>query len=391
MAISLRSMYQDTKQKYRLDLIAGEDGLDNVVNWVHFMEDITTMDFIKGSELIITTGMGNNSEEWLDELIRGLSAREECGLIINTGVYINNIPSHIIDYCNEIGFPLFTMPWEVHLVDIMQDYCNRIFMGRQNELNESAAFLNAIISPENSDMYESYLMQSGYNLDESYCVCIIKFQEGNFLEEDKNDLLKKVKIGIMNISNRLFIKYSIVEYNKDLLIVLHDITSEEIERYADRLDNFFRRNFSGNKIRIAVGSRVLNIRNLFKSFKHASFAKKMALKNNESLVFYEQMGVNKLIFDISDKGTLINFYKNALGALEDYDNKHNTDYMNTLKEYINNDCSIQAVADLTFTHRNTINYRIRKIKSIIGSEINNMNDKFNLQMAFYIKDVLDIY
>ena len=72
MAVSLRSMYYDTKEKYKMELIAGDKGLDNVVSWVHFMEDITTMDFIKGSELIITTGMGNNSEEWLYELIQGL-------------------------------------------------------------------------------------------------------------------------------------------------------------------------------------------------------------------------------------------------------------------------------------------------------------------------------
>lgn len=133
-------MYYDTKDKYKIKLIAGEKGIDNVVNWVHFMEDITTMDFIKGSELIITTGMGNNSEEWLYELIQGLVAREESGLIINTGVYINNIPNYVIEYCNNISFPLFIMPWEIHLVDIMQDYCNRIFIGKQNELNENVAF-----------------------------------------------------------------------------------------------------------------------------------------------------------------------------------------------------------------------------------------------------------
>lgn len=383
MAVSLRSMYYDTKDKYKIKLIAGEKGLDNVVNWVHFMEDITTMDFIKGSELIITTGMGNNSEEWLYELIQGLVAREESGLIINTGVYINNIPNYVIEYCNNVSFPLFIMPWEIHLVDIMQDYCNRIFIGKQNELNENAAFFNIILSPKNIEEYSTYLEHNDYDLEGTYCIFIINF---NNVEYEK-----KLKILISNIANRLFIKHSIVNYNEELIIVIHNINEEEIEKYAQRLNKTFRNYYSECEVKISVGSRIFKIENLFKSYKYASFAQKTIINTNKSLCFYNKLGINKIIFDVSEKETLIDFYRYTLGDLEEYDKRHNTEYMKTLRLYIDNNCSIKSVSEITFNHRNTINYRIKKIKQILGTQIQSMDDKFNYKMAFYIKDVLDLY
>lgn len=388
MAISLRTIYYETKERYKLNLIAGEEGLDNVVGWVHFMEDITTMDFIKGSDLIITTGMGNNSEEWLYDLIKGLAEREESGLIINTGMYIKNVPEEIIKYCNKIGFPLFIMPWEIHLVDIMQDYCNRIFLAKQNELNENAAFFNAIFSPENIESYEPYLIQNKYDTEDLYCVLTIGFTKDK-LELENQKFIKKLKILIMNVSNRLFIKCSIIENDNELIIVIHKVHKKLIINYAEKIYSKCKFSFYKYDIRIGVGSKVLGIKNIFKSYKHASIAKKMVVSSESSLVFYDNLGINKLIFDVCDKKTVTDFFYDQLGELYEYDKKHNTSYMETLRLYIENNCSIQAVAEKTFSHRNTINYRVKKIKQILKHDMNTMEERFNYQMAFYIRDVID--
>ena len=41
-----------------------------------------------------------------------------------------------------------------------------------------------------------------------------------------------------------------------------------------------------------------------------------------------------------------------------------------------------------YTHRNTINYRIRKIKEILNSEIETPEERFQYQLAFHIKKML---
>ena len=79
-----------------------------------------------------------------------------------------------------------------------------------------------------------------------------------------------------------------------------------------------------------------------------------------------------------------------LGVLHNYDRKHKTDYENILRLYLNNNCSVQAVSAKTYTHRNTINYRIKKIKEILNSDLDNSEENFNYLLAFYIKEILDM-
>ena len=101
------------------------------------MEDESTIDFICGNELIVTTGLGSKNAEWIDNLIKDLINRHASGLMVNIGQYISKISDHTIKFCNDNNFPLFTTPWEVHLVDIMQYYCNGIINAEQQKSNEN--------------------------------------------------------------------------------------------------------------------------------------------------------------------------------------------------------------------------------------------------------------
>ena len=109
---------------------AGRDRRSEHRHWVQFTEDSATTDFLKGGELIITTGMSAASETWLYDFITRLIAQKSAGLILNTGRYlfVETIPTVVIGLCNQHHFPLFAMPWKIPLATIMQDYGNRIFM-----------------------------------------------------------------------------------------------------------------------------------------------------------------------------------------------------------------------------------------------------------------------
>ena len=387
MAISLKNIYEDTKNKYKLKLLAGKDGIDNVVNWVHFMEDSNTVDFIRGSELIITTGLGTKDNNLLYNLIEGLISRNACGLIVNIGMYIKDIPQNIIDYCNEMNFPLFTMPWEIHLVDIMQDYCNKIVVSEQSEISTSAAFFNAIFSKENKESYENYLEQNGYDLKGSYLCIIVSLEKERILKEEEY-LLKKVQTSLRNSLNPFSMKYSIILHNQDIILVFHRVNKEDINIYGNRIYEVFKKEYSSYGITIGVGSIILGVDSIIKSFNHASYAKRVAISKKKDIEFYEDIGVNKLILEVKDEEVLKDIYKQYLGKLEDYDKAHKTDYLNILRLYIKYNGSIKEVSERTFNHRNTINYKIKKIKKIINSDILTMEEKFYYQLSFYIRDLI---
>lgn len=52
----------------------------------------------------------------------------------------------VIAYSEEAGFPVFTLPWEVHLVDFNRDLCNLIYKTMQEQDGLETALQKAIFS-----------------------------------------------------------------------------------------------------------------------------------------------------------------------------------------------------------------------------------------------------
>mgnify|MGYP000485505101 CR=1 FL=1 len=69
MPLTLNELYTQTKQQYHFSMIAGEAGIDHIMNWVYVSEDSSTHDFLKGGELIITTGINCQDEASLYDFI----------------------------------------------------------------------------------------------------------------------------------------------------------------------------------------------------------------------------------------------------------------------------------------------------------------------------------
>lgn len=148
MSTTLKELYENNNI-FKLNLCAGHKGISNTVTWVYYSEDTTTTNFIKGNELVLTTCLANSNSSDLLNYINNLIKNNASGLIINTGKYIKKIPKSVIDLCNKKNFPLFTMPWEIHLVDIMQSFSNEIILNNQKEKNVSNAFKWLVFNDNN--------------------------------------------------------------------------------------------------------------------------------------------------------------------------------------------------------------------------------------------------
>ena len=92
------------------------------------------------------------------------------------------------------------------------------------------------------------------------------------------------------------------------------------------------------------------------------------------------MGYYKILM-AADRESLRDYCRECLDALKEHDEKNGTDYVETLRLYLENNSSVTAVAELTFVHRNTVNYKIKKIKEILGCELD-QSDKLRLMLAF---------
>ena len=72
MALTLRQLCEQSWYQYEMNIVAGSKGADNVVQWIYALEDAHAGDFIRGGELIFTTGIGKNEgvADWLLSFVK---------------------------------------------------------------------------------------------------------------------------------------------------------------------------------------------------------------------------------------------------------------------------------------------------------------------------------
>jgi len=72
--------------------------------------------------------------------------------------------------------------------------------------------------------------------------------------------------------------------------------------------------------------------------------------------------------------------------LKRYDAGAGTEYYRTLGVYLLNERDQTKAAELLFIHRNTLIYRIKKIESLIGTDLDDSRKRFTIMLSYYLND-----
>ncbi len=371
MQTQVNALYEFGKTKYNLKFLSGEKGMSNSVSWIYLAEDIQNISFLNGGELIITTGLFTNSDIGLLDFIRALTMKNCSCILINIGKYLtdDDITPEILEFCESNKIPLFIFPWEVHLVEIMQDYCRLLLHDNQREDHLSAAFQSALYQTTIPENILRTLNQFGFITMADYRVIVIRNLHDTTM--------------ITSPLNSYDLKYHLFFYD-NLQILIYLSTPKcplnkiiEVLCYCD-------------SIILGVSDEIHTITQIGQSYKRACFSLAIGDLWKRSYVIFEELGIFQLLFCNSDPDMLPFIYQRNLGLLEQHDEEHDTDYINTLRCFLLSDCNLIETANRLYTHRNTIVYRIRKIKDLLGTELDNSSVKFDLLMSFYIKEYLSI-
>lgn len=392
MALSVKNIYSTYKNKFKLNLIAGQEGLNRTISWIYYTEDSSTIEFIRGGELAITLGVnferqkdnkGDDSEsltEFLKVFIENFSKHNASGLIINTGKFILEVPEEIKALCNELNLPLFTMPWEVHTIDVMQEVGNLIATEQQNALTVENLFYTSIFAPENLD--SNQILNTPFHDAKEYAVSLLDID----MERFNNDIeaIKRYltfsfipKLSVISGSIASFI------HNQKVIFILKDNflkTSKEIARIAAN-DKFF------YGMKVSLSDSTDDIKEMPFIYEHALAT--MALSDSvASVTTYDSLGIYKLLVEIKNRKVLEQLYTETLGKLNIFTEDKLTDYMKTLELFLKYGGNIQRISEENSNHRNTIIYRIKKIEDTMGINLSDGDTRCMVQMAIYIKRLL---
>jgi len=384
MSITVGKLFGNGTVLYQMKLLAGQKGLNNLVEWVHIIENDEVSKFLHGKEVVFTSGMLNNNDGWLLEYAKKLYSAGTSAFVVNIGPYTKLIPDNVVKYCNSVNMPLYTIPWETRMVDVTRDICYRIMQREQVEISIAATIKNIIFKVGDLETQILQMERYGYLRDSHFCFIVISIDKET--DENKEMDMNKVKVYAERIARSIQELYISFSYNECLVLGLVNYSDYNINNFVN---TFFKSwNQSLGKINMGISENKVGIEKQAENFNNAFTAMKMAKKQYKQVIYYDKLDIYKILLNTRDSDLLKEYYNDALGKLEKYDKENNTNLMDFLDMYLKNNGSVQLVAEKQYIHRNTVNNQIKKIEKITNYNPLDLHEKVKFILSFYIRDIM---
>lgn len=388
MSVLLEKIYYTAMRQYGMKLVAGTGGIWNNVSWIHTVEDMEVVDFLKGQELVITTGVKHSEEDQLLIFAQKLYEQEASGFILNIGPHIKEVPQSLIAFGEEKRFPIFALPWEVRLVEFNREFCNQIFQADQQKQNLCSAFRAAVFSPEKIDIYMPVIEQEGISPNEKYCmVKCMPVVEGEEEDIDRSKLFFDLRTYCERIIGHMQKKFVIFRHDFYMTMVIPDIERQEVDKMISEMMDFTKWQNHKGSLYFAVSDMGLLIGELSQHYEILSYMCRMQVKEKRQIWHTDELGIFSLLFSTKNRRFLEKYEENTIGVLEKYDVENATNYCDILSAYLKYNGRMQEVADQCFLHRNTISYHLKKIAEILDCDLYSTEDRVRLYTALKIRDI----
>ncbi|MDD5932308.1 MAG: helix-turn-helix domain-containing protein [Oscillospiraceae bacterium] len=138
---------------------------------------------------------------------------------------------------------------------------------------------------------------------------------------------------------------------------------------------------------VGIGTVAHHLRDLAKSYKEAQIAIEVGkvFDTEKYIINYENLGIGRLIYQLPT--TLCEmflqevFKKNPIDALD-------KETLFTIHKFFENNLNVSETARKLFVHRNTLVYRLEKIKKLTGLDLREFDDAITFKVALMVKKYL---
>ena len=138
---------------------------------------------------------------------------------------------------------------------------------------------------------------------------------------------------------------------------------------------------------VGIGTIAIHLRDLAKSYKEAQIAIEVGkvFDTEKYVINYENLGIGRLIYQLPT--TLCEmflqevFKKNPIDALD-------KETLFTIHKFFENNLNVSETARKLFVHRNTLVYRLEKIKKLTGLDLREFDDAITFKVALMVKKYL---
>ena len=250
MGFTIEDMMTVSGSRYKIKMEAGRHGWSNSISWILMIEDMTILQNFAGKDLAVTTGLGFRQPGQQLELVKELSSLGASGLIINTGMYIMEIPEKVRTFCDENDFPLMTVPWDIPLFDMIKDLNMRILLQGITDDEISGALIQAIKNPEDAESSRKTLLPH-FDVDGTFQVVLIEPGDLDTMDTvERRRISFQLQIYLESISHNASFFY----YDAAFALVVNDVPEDHLHDLLDRFVKRLEIRMPDRKIWVGIGS-----------------------------------------------------------------------------------------------------------------------------------------
>lgn len=220
-----------------------------------------------------------------------------------------------------------------------------------------------------------------FNTEESRIVFLIKFS-------GKTDMMPFEMLQNMFPDNSKDYVISVGEHDIVLVKDLKPGTEQkEIEKTATNIVDTLSAEFY-TKASIGISTVVDNIKDLARAYKEAQVALDVGkvFETEKNIISYENLGIGRLIYQLPT--TLCEMFLQEVfnkGSLDSLDRET----LMTINCFFENNLNVSETSRKLFVHRNTLVYRLDKIRKLTGLDLREFEHAITFKVALMVRKYLD--
>lgn len=354
-----------------LELASGHEAAHGHVRWVHSTELQDPTPWLRGGELLLTTGIQLNGPKSQRELIDRLADHHIAGLGFGTGFKHKRLPAALVTAARKRGFPLFEVPYELPFIAITERAFAQLVNERYEMLQRNMAgdvlaeALTGHLYPE-----EVQARLRPFGIGDQVAVLAFALEDPTAaaapleraLEHERTHSLVAIRAGL-------------------LCAVIDAAAGVEPEQLARKLRGELRTRFG--EVR-AAASRAGAAHSLRLSFHEARCALEAVRLQNGSapeVATYRDLGAFQLLLSLQDDDALLSYCRGVLGPVEQDEGDYGEELLRSLDVFIEHNGHWEKAAGALFCHRHTLRYRVRRVEQLTGRDFSSARDRIEFWLA----------
>lgn len=373
-----KSLFKDFR------LISGKNGLNNKVTSAGFFEWEQDFQIIKSfskGEFVITTLSSFKDDPDAVEKSMKLLINNNVSAIAIKDIYYKDISDSLKEYSNSHNVPIMFFT-DTYIDELLYAVKNETLNSLYTSFNEIV--LDTLISNDSSDDLDKESLLRKLNpffLSSSMiCAYISNDTDTSSISQEAldfyNDVLLDNTIDIPEKIEDANFVHSFIAYKRGIFLI---ITTNTTDR--DILDAFKTslldalNDVSLSKMRIGVSDFSIGFADIGTMLMDAIFANTSCIIDNKSVIEIDDAPFDYIVFKDRYLLSSNQYYEKILEKLSETSSQRSP-LLETLIIFITCNGNVDMAAQKMFQHKNTIRYRLNKLRTIFGAE----ND-----MEFYSK------